>query len=295
MRRYSELLAEGTVAIFLFHGVVRERRPGVRNSISKHIALERFEEVLGDLTSRGAPVSIDAIARGGALPGRAFAVTFDDGFENNASVAAPALEGRGVPAVFYVTTGFVEANASSWIDRIEYALDRTPEVALELPFGTRVCGDDDGKLALLDEIRGYVKARREVDPDEFAADVWRQLGVTAMEPDPELDRKVSWAQVRALHDHELFTVGGHGHTHRILEHLDDGALERELELSLRLLREHLGGPVEHYSYPEGLAHCYSDRVIEALRRRGVVCAPTAEPGVNRAGGDPFRLKRITVV
>jgi hypothetical protein len=53
--------------------------------------------------------------------------------------------------------------------------------------------------------------------------------------------------------------------------------------------------IEHYSYPEGLANCYSDRVIDLLRRQGIVCAPSAEHGVNRVGDDLFHLKRIMVV
>ena len=105
---------------------------------------------------------------------------------------------------------------------------------------------------------------------------------------------MTWAQVRALADDPLFSIGGHSHTHAILPFLSPRALESEIATSLKLLRMHLPERVEHYSYPEGLAHCYSDRVIDVLRAQGVRCCPTAEPGVNAPGADLFRLKRVMV-
>jgi peptidoglycan/xylan/chitin deacetylase (PgdA/CDA1 family) len=119
-------------------------------------------------------------------------------------------------------------------------------------------------------------------------------GTGAFRPDPELDAKLTWDEVRELDAIEGFTVGGHSHTHRILSHLSPAELDAELDRSLELLGGALGRPVGHYSYPEGLAHCYSDAVIAALRERGVICCPTAEPGVNPPGADLFRLRRNEV-
>ena len=296
--RYSRDLGDDTFAVFLLHGVIR--RPaagGVRNSIGKHLLLERFEEVLDDLLACGTPVTVDDACSGRPLPPRAFAITFDDGFANNLEVAAPALRARRVPAVFYLTTDFVDEGRSSWIDEIEAALAAAGRFALDLPFGRREGVGDAAILDLLDEVRRVVKSDRAIDPYDFAGDLVGQLGMRIGEAtrDPELDGKLTWEQARELAADPLFTVGGHGMTHRILEHLDDAALRAEIDGSLDLLQARLGRTLRHYSYPEGLAHCYSDRVIALLRARGIVCAPSAEHGVNRAGDDPFRLRRITVV
>lgn len=301
MTNYSKYLGDETVAIFLFHGVIHRRRHAVRNYTRKHLPVEDFLAVLDELCAAGTPVSMPeliAAARDGKpLPSRAFAVTFDDGFENNYSVAAPILAARGVPTTFYVTTGFIDDNACSWIDRIEYAVEATETFELALPFNDppRRYETPEEKRDLLDVIRAIVKGDPTVDPQVFADEVWRQLGVTGMTLDPELDQKMSWTQARELSRHPLFTVGGHGHTHRILEYLDTAELEREIALSIERLRLNLAAPVEHYSYPEGLATCYSERVIRTLKAHGIVCAPTAEPGINRPGDALFHLKRIMVV
>jgi peptidoglycan/xylan/chitin deacetylase (PgdA/CDA1 family) len=293
-------LSPDGVAIFLFHGVVTAHRHAVRNYTRKHLDVPTLAAVLDELRAAGAPVSLPEIlaatVEGRPLPPRAFAITFDDGFANNAVLAAPLLRARSLPATFYVTTGFVDGDRASWTDMIEDAIERTERVRLDLPGlpPGREHRTAAEKIALLDAIRAFVKGRPDVDPGAYAREVRRQLGVDAMTADPELDAKLSWKQVRQLDEDPLFTVGGHGHTHRILEYLDDAELEEEIATSVGELALHLGHPVEHYSYPEGLATCYSDRVIARLRAHGIACAPTAEPGINPPGTDPFRLKRLSV-
>jgi hypothetical protein len=176
-------------------------------------------------------------------------------------------------------------------------VDSTDRPSLRLPWSgeeMRV-GTREERIALLDEVRRVVKQRQDLDPYAVAEEMRVDSGAGAFEPDLELDRKLTWAEVRELASGDGFTVGGHSHTHRILAHLDRETLEFEVDTSISMLSLELGEPIRHYSYPEGLAHCYSDEVIEVLRARGIICSPTAEPGINRVGDDLFRLRRVTVV
>jgi peptidoglycan/xylan/chitin deacetylase (PgdA/CDA1 family) len=43
--------------------------------------------------------------RTGKLPSRALSITFDDGYANNATVAAPILQRLGLHATFFIATG----------------------------------------------------------------------------------------------------------------------------------------------------------------------------------------------
>jgi peptidoglycan/xylan/chitin deacetylase (PgdA/CDA1 family) len=287
-------VARDALTIHLLHGVVEHAERPVRNYTGKHLSATRFRAFCeGLLLAGGTPLDADAAvaALSGEieLPPDAFLLSFDDGFRNNLTVAAPILRELGIGAVFYVTTRFVAENTGSWIDQIEDAVARTDRPCLRLPWGERALGD---RVALLEEIRRVVKARADLDPYAVAEQVMADAGTGPFQPDAELDAKLSWDEVRELAG--AFTVGGHSHTHRILAHLSAADLAGELDTSLALLSEALGRPVRHYSYPEGLAHCYSDAVIAALKARGIVCCPTAEPGVNRVGDDLFRLRRIEV-
>lgn len=296
---YENRLSDAALAIFLFHGVIRSNDCAVRNYTRKHLDVMYFESIVQQLKAHGNPVSMDQVRgyyeKGDALPPRGFAITFDDGFENNLTTAAPVLLKHGVPATFYVTTGFVDSNRMGWIDRIEYAFEMRPRGTLRLPWGERSFQTDDERKALLNEIRSRVKRDPGVDCDTFASDVQDQLGVPiTVTSDHPLDQKLRWDQVKVLASEPSFVVAGHSHTHRILEHLPDRELEHEIDTSMRLLQDKAGVRSVHYSYPEGLSFCYSDRVINLLRQRGIRCCPTAEDGVNGPGADLFRLKRIMV-
>lgn len=295
MTPWSSFLGDETFAIFLFHGVVAEHRHLLRNYTRKHVDRTRFAEILDDLTAHGSPIALDDVLEGDVPPG-AFVITFDDGFANNLTVAAPILGERGVPATFYVTTEFLQAGSGSWIDQIEHAFSAVDSVSLSLPPAGpgRAYHLLEEKRELLDAVRAYVKSTRDLDPYAYAAAVRRELHVEPKPNDADLDRKLTWEEARQLDADPLFTIGGHGHTHRILEWLRDDELAEEIDRSLTMLRAELKRPIRHYSYPEGQADCYSDRVIALLQSRGIVCSPSAEAGVNRAGDDPFRLKRLLV-
>ncbi len=301
MTDLADRLRDGQLAVFLFHGVIERVNAAVRNYTGKHLEAARFRSIVESLTRAGQALSMDEVVEHWtarrALPPRAFAISFDDGFENNFSVAVPILRELRVPATFYVTTSFVEGNRMSWVDRIERCLETVPAGAVQLPWhgSPRPFGDDAGKIALLQDIRTRAKSDPRVDPEALADEVVTQCGVEIPHSsDDPLDRKLTWEQVRALAADPLFAVGGHSHTHRVLSFLDRRELRAEIDTSLELLALRAGVRPRHYSYPEGLEWCYSDSVIAALRRRGVVCCPTAVDGLNTLDDDLFRLKRIAV-
>lgn len=300
MSSYSEQLRDDAIAIFLFHGVIAGPHEGVRNYTRKHLTLDAFTEIATSLRGEGTPLAIDAalgvLAGRTPLPEGGFVISFDDGFRNNLTLAAPVLERLELPAVFYVTTGFVAGNGASWTDLVEFAVENAAVTELLPPWRSEVVpiGTREQKIAFLDDMRAVVKSRRNIDPYAFADELAEAAGAPPFAPDPALDAKLTPGELHALAAHPLFDVGGHGHTHRILGHLDTPSLEDELSTSIDLLETWLGAPLRHYSYPEGLAHSYSERVIDLLRARGIVSAPTAEPGTNPVGTDPFHLRRITV-
>lgn len=63
---------------------------------------------LGDLVTR--------LERGHTLRGE-LAITFDDGYRDNHRTAAPVLERFGLPACFFVATGFIGSAEVPWWDR----------------------------------------------------------------------------------------------------------------------------------------------------------------------------------
>jgi len=68
---------------------------------------------------------LNRLVRREPLPSRTVVITFDDGYRNNYTHAFPLLAERGLPATFFVTTGYVEsAEPFPWL-----ATDRAIEQA----------------------------------------------------------------------------------------------------------------------------------------------------------------------
>ncbi|KKL25278.1 hypothetical protein LCGC14_2406910 [marine sediment metagenome] len=128
VQMYSKHLSKDAFVIFLFHGVIEKDDYEFRNSGRKHLQAGYFRGILKDLLEYGSPITMDDVVsinkQEKRLPHNLFAITFDDGFENNYSVAVPILKELKIPATFYITTDFVSRNQMSWIDRIEYCLNK---------------------------------------------------------------------------------------------------------------------------------------------------------------------------
>lgn len=301
----AELLSSDSVCIFLLHGVVTQSNYVYRNFNRKHILKEEFDYFIKSLKTTGTALSTDDlinIKNGRPLPQKSFVITFDDGFKNNLTVAAPILEKYHVPATFYVTTDFVSNNTMSWIDRIDWAMEQCEtiaklEIALPWELKPKKLISQHSRLSLLKEIRSVVKSNRDIDRSWLADNIQQQLGFQIKKSsEDELDAKLTWDDVRKLASSELFTIGGHTHTHPIMSFLKKSDLKFEISYCLELLEKEVGIIAEHFAYPEGLSHCYNNAVINALKSVGIRCCPTAEHGFNnvQADSDLFRLKRVFV-
>lgn len=296
---YVARLRDDRFVIFLFHGVIEEQPHRVRNYTRKHLTKDYFAAVLRQLRQAGTPVSMDQILEahrsGRPLPPRSFAITFDDGFENNLSVAAPVMADLDIPGTFYITTDFVTHNRMSWIDRIEWAMETHGGATLKLPWDTMSFdATPQSAIKVLNSIRSHVKSDPSIVPDDFATMVQMQLGHAQpvfSSHDP-VDKKMSWTEVHDLARGPGFTIGCHTRTHAILSFLSPSDLASEVGGALAILKQCGGIATHHFSYPEGLAHCYSPAVIEALKASDIAICPTAEDGDNDVSTDPFLLRRV---
>ena len=298
---FTDRLGPDHLCIFLLHGVTQHSRYQIRNYTGKHIQEAKFDGLLKELTHKGHALSMDEVIEHHqtqkTYPPNSFSITFDDGFENNASVALPLLEKYNVPALIYITTGWTEVNGMSWTDRLEYCLEHCEDKYFKLPWheAPLSASTKSDKIILMNDIRYHVKRHANLDIETFIEDFYQQADIDLMKfsNDP-LDLKLTWQQLKELHFHPLITIGGHTHSHRVMSFLSDEDLKHEINLSLELLQKNSSISTHHYSYPEGLEHTYNQKVIEALTNEGIKCSPSAIDGINNLNDSLFDLKRILV-
>ena len=295
-------LKDDELCIFLFHGVIKENINPIRNYTGKHLEEEIFFNCLKELKKVGNAISMDEVLfhheQKLNFPPFSFSITFDDGFENNLSIAAPIMREFSIPSMIYLTTDFIDKNTMSWIDKIEYAVENTCKKNILDPILNSFIDIDSKKekIEFLGRIRKFVKSSININPNEFAEKVCIKLDINInnLPNHGPLDKKITWKQIKDARNNKLLSFGGHSHSHSILSYLSKESLAIELDTSLKLLKEKADLDTIHYSYPEGLENCYSQEVIEQLIERGIKCCPTAIDGTNNHVTNPFHYRRIFV-
>lgn len=290
----------GRLRVLCYHGVVRDaaaRGPRYRNTVS----LAAFEAQLRSIVRRDRPVDLATVLawvrHGTPLPERAVLVTFDDGYRNNLTVAAPALAAHGVPALVALSTALIGTREMLWPTELELRVVDGDWDAIPMPDSGELVPrppDQAGREALADRVRKVAKGM-----SDAARRAWleRLRGVSRLaleRVDPELVEFLDWNEVRRLADFGI-ALASHTVSHPILSKLEPDALERELrESKLRIERE-TGRACEAIVYPNGKPADISPAVFEAARRCGYVAGFDLDDHVNAARcTEPFRIRRLEV-
>jgi peptidoglycan/xylan/chitin deacetylase (PgdA/CDA1 family) len=98
---------------------------------------------------------------------------------------------------------------------------------------------------------------------------------------------LSWNNLRDLERHG-FSIGSHTVHHFNLTTLSRAAVWLELTESRQTLQEHLGVPVDWFSYPVGAE---DPAIVRLVRRAGYLLAVTEQPGFIQSAREPFLLHR----
>lgn len=251
-----------------------------------------FDAQVAFLKSECDVIGLDDIADALRRRGRHVAITFDDGYLDNHDIAFPVLRSHGVPAAFFIATGFIDHKRLPWWDAIAMqvretgrdALDLAPWMTAPLPLGT------DREPA----IRHVLGAYKQLPFAETAPFRARLAEETGIEPPDTVDGEwMDWDMIRAMLRGGM-TIGGHTVNHPILSSLPPDAQRGEIDGCARRLREELGIEMTHFAYPVGSPAAFNHDTMRLLREAGVRHAYSFYGGVAHAGSAPLDLQRVAV-
>jgi peptidoglycan/xylan/chitin deacetylase (PgdA/CDA1 family) len=292
-----------SLTLLLYHGVTSAQSIGIENVSKKHIPVAEFAQQMEYIRDNCTVLSMDDVVdihlKGKLYPKNAVAVTFDDGFKNNFTDAAPVLDSLGVPATFYFTAGIINTDIMFWVDEIEDCVNSSTQPSITITLDgnkTFPLTTYDEKVAALTEIKAYCKRASAEVKNRIIKDLKMVTDVTPTVHHATNYLKMNWGELKAMATNPLFILGGHSLYHDILSSFaTDEKLAEDLHLSIKLLEYHMNRRVTHYAYPEGQAHHYNDTVIRLLQEMGIVCSPSAIHGINYDGEyDLFNLRRVMV-
>jgi len=256
------------------------------------------------------PLVLDELARAaaaGEVPPGAAAVTFDDGYEDTLTVAAPILRELGIPATVFLTSDRLADAGEHWWDVLERvflggealpprlalpalpAVDALPAVVPRdgrALFATATGPERQATFAALEAAcLAATLERRERLLREVAA--WSGLD---LRPRPS-HRALGAAEVRRLAEVPGIAIGCHSAHHLWLPRQPPDVQRREVAECRTALEDLLQRPVRGFAYPYGEA---APETVAAVREAGLEAAVTIQPAPVLAGADPLLLPRYEV-
>lgn len=279
----------GRLLILIYHRV----RPHPDPMFPGEVDADRFDWHLSLLRRHCRPIALRDAVRGlydDLLPPRSVAVTFDDGYADNVTVALPILQRHGIPATFFIAPGFLDGGRM-WNDSIIEAVRRAPGKSLDLTdfgHGVVVVGAEASRRRIAELIIGTVKHLAPQARLDHVNQLCRRIGV-----DLPVDLMMTTGQVRLLVDSGQ-QIGAHTMTHPILRTLSDDLARAEIQLSRQALERITGRPVRAFAFPNGRpGDDYTERDCDLVRDLGFEFALSTRPGAASSRSDVYQLPRFT--
>jgi peptidoglycan/xylan/chitin deacetylase (PgdA/CDA1 family) len=227
---------------------------------------------------------------------RVVVVTVDDGYRDGYEIAFPVFAAHGVPATFFVATGFPDGEARAWWEELRRIVERAAVPSLPrsrwLPEALPLRGPArEPAIRLLQRIYARLPSG---ETAAFLEHVGRAAGTGRLPADPG-GTWMTWDEIRELRRGGM-RIGGHTAHHPVLSRLAPGAQRDEVARCRARLEEEVGVPMRWFAYPVGARDTFDRHTGAALRDHGVEFAFScyggwASPGVDV---DPYDVPRATV-
>ena len=225
-----------------------------------------------------------------SMPERAAAITFDDGYEDNFSVAMPILRRHRMCATFFIATRFLDGGRM-WNDSVIEAVRYLPSADFDLSslgLGRLKTGSVEEKRSVIDAILKRIKYLPVFERAALAASVAELAGIGVASK-----LMMTSDQVCAM-SRAGMQIGAHTISHPILAGLDDTAAEAEILGSKQALEGLLGKRVGLFAYPNGRpGQDYMPKDVAIVRKLGFDAAVSTHAAAVRPDADRFQLSRFT--
>jgi peptidoglycan/xylan/chitin deacetylase (PgdA/CDA1 family) len=264
------------VVVLTFHRVLTDDALARTASLPGMVVRERtFERFLDYAAGKYEFVNLSQEPDWRSGPRLRLAVTFDDGWSDNASTAFPIAQRFGVPILIFIVTERMGAALPFWPERAASVLEQSFHGLHNIRQVERA----------IDDLKGLTAEKRD-----------QQIGLLVAERSepaaaPPVDTTLTWQQIAQLHG-EGVAFGSHSMTHEILTAVSLAQAEQEITGSRRRMEQELGVPCGLFAYPNG--DC-STEVREMVARAGYKYAfLNQDPGVWTTGCNPHLVPRMNV-
>jgi peptidoglycan/xylan/chitin deacetylase (PgdA/CDA1 family)/CelD/BcsL family acetyltransferase involved in cellulose biosynthesis len=234
--------------------------------------------------------AMEALGTGQALPPRAVALTFDDGYRSHLEIAAPLLEQLGLPATFFLAPAVLSGDSRLQAQLLEWAFAASRHSSVRWNGATLPTSGQPGQTALCwaqDQLGRLPQPARERAADEL-------MEVLLPETDPnERTPFLDWNGARQL-VRGGFSFGSRSMDHHPIPREPGDHQLQELVTARRQLQEKLDVPMRLLAYPNGVDPTHNQQMLQAIRHAGYTHAFTTRAGAVRRTTPAYGAPRVAV-
>jgi len=291
---------EHVAAVVNFHRIIEDNQNGFlfkSHTIHHHVKL--FEREMAFINKWFNIISmdelIDQIKKKKNFDKPTMAITFDDGYRDNYTLAYPILKKYDLPAIIYLVSGLIGTSQRAWLDEVDFALLNTKENKLKFPslLGEKTLNilstqdkqkaniligeklkrvENESKFKLIDELFDRLKVKRNIYSEN--------------------DRvMMNWEEAKEMSDNKI-SFGAHTVSHPILTQLPLDEAKKEISTSKQVIEKELNTPVNHFAFPNGSSLDFNEELRKYCVKLGFKSVSTGEYGINKKNSNPYYIKRI---
>lgn len=288
---YAQLRAKSkqdAATILMYHSVPE---PSASQWIDpcNSMSPKTFEQQMRFLAERRHVISIEdlihKIELGEPIRQGTVAITFDDGYRDNLTVAAPILARYDLPATIYLATDYITASRNQWIDTLYAAFRARAKHQLSLPrLGDWALTNSANVRTAYQAIADHL-TQTTIERQSLLETIDAQLAPTAYPPRLTLN----WEDARQLQQqYPNITLGVHTANHIDLRAHPDKT-DAEMKLSIQQFEAAMGDRPNHLAFPYNRYSPQAQRRVANYLKSAVVAAP--DPVV-RGNTSLYALPRI---
>jgi peptidoglycan/xylan/chitin deacetylase (PgdA/CDA1 family) len=269
-----KLRNDGAVVALTFHRVLRDAEYCRTHSLPGIVVRENtFRQLIGYIARRYQTVDLPEAEPGKRLDKLAIALTFDDGWSDNYSVAFPILDAFKLPCTIFVCPGLTGTNNSFWPERV-VGLLRAARPAI---------GDPEIE-SIIERLKRSSTEERQQYLAEISALAPSDRPLTSI---PRSDGTLSWPEITEMARAGV-RFGAHTHTHQILPMTPLDSVRQEVRQSKAAIEHMLQEPCDVFAYPNG---DWSHETRRIVGEHGFRLAFTDKRGAWTPACDPLAIPR----
>lgn len=268
------------IPIFMLHRIAKQGQPCEGKTDPDHLrkCLDYLRN--NNYTTISLEQLITALHENKPLPPNPVCFTMDDGYIDQAQIAAPIFIEYDCPITFFVITGMLDQKNWPWDAQIPWIIDSSKNTSLESSAVIQKLGIDCNDVTNKRDFRRAIQNAIKIIDAEIIPEVLQQIadaaGVIIPDSPPPDYQPMNWDSARQL-EKQGIRFAPHSVTHNILSRLSQKSMEQEITQAWQIISNELENPLKVFCYPTGRPIDYGDREIDALKKAGYLGAMSTTP------------------